>query len=94
MKRLQRAQAADPFSQFLIAQGFADSGAYAAAVAHYRRAIRLLPDEPQFHRSLADAYQKQGDTAAAERARHRASILEARQDSRRGIRDAADPGPG
>ena len=93
-KRLRRVQAADPFSQFLIAQALLASGAYDDAVAHYRRAIRLLPDEPQFHRSLADAYQKQGNAPAAERARNRAGVLEARRTSQRGIRDAADPGPG
>lgn len=93
-KRLQRAQAFDPFSQFLIAQALANSGAYDDAVAHYRRAIRLLPDEPQFHRSLADAYLKQGNPTAAERARIRAGRLEAERESQRGIRDAADPGSG
>lgn len=93
-KRLQRAQAVDPFSQFLIAQALVGSGAYDDAVAHYRRAIRLLPDEPQFHRSLADAYLKQGNATAAERARNRAGRLEAQRASQRGIRDAADPGPG
>ena len=92
-KRLQRAQASDPFSQFLLAQALADAGAYGDAVAHYRRAIRLLPDEPQFHRSLADAYLKQGNPTAAERARSRAGRLEAQRESQRGIRDA-DPGPG
>ena len=93
-QRLQRAQAVDPFSQFLLAQALANSGAYADAVAHYRRAIRLLPDEPQFHRGLADAYLKQGKTVAAERARNRAGRLEAQRESQRGIRDAADPDPG
>lgn len=92
-RRLQRAQALDPFSQFLIAQALANSGAYDDAIAHFRRAIRLLPDEPQFHRDLADAYQKQGKPAAAERARQRAGMLEARKASQRGIRDA-DPAPG
>lgn len=89
-KRLQRAQSSDPFSQFLIAQALADSGAYDDAIVHYRRAIRLLPDEPQFHRSLADAYQQQGNATAAERARSRAGRLEARRASHRGIRDAAE----
>jgi tetratricopeptide (TPR) repeat protein len=93
-KRLQRAQASDPFSQFMIAQALAASGSYGDAVAHYRRAIRMLPDEPQFHRSLAEAYLKQGNATAAERARGRAGRLEARRASQRGIRDAADPGPG
>ncbi len=93
-QRLQRAQAVDPFSQFLLAQALANSGAYADAVAHYRRAIRLLPDEPQFHRGLADAYLKQGKIVAAERARNRAGRLEAHRESQRGIRDATDPDPG
>lgn len=93
-RRLQRAQASDPFSQFLIAQELAGSGAYDDAVAHFLRAIRLLPDEPQFLRSLADAYQKQGNAQAAERARIRAGRLEARRASLRGIRDATDADPG
>jgi tetratricopeptide (TPR) repeat protein len=93
-KRLQRAQASDPFSQFLIAQSLAAAGAQREAIVHYQRAIRLLPGEPRFHRSLAEAYQQQGKLAAAERARARASELEARLASRRGIREAPAPGPG
>ena len=93
-KRLQRAQASDPFSQYLIAQSLANSGSDGQAIANYQRAIRLLPGEPRFHRSLADAYQRQGNAPAAERARMRASRLEARPASRRGIREAADTDPG
>jgi Flp pilus assembly protein TadD len=93
-KRLQRAQALDPFSQFLIGQSRAEAGAPADAVTHFRRAIRMLPQEPQFHRSLAEAYQALGDAAAAERAHERASRLEMRQEARQGIREADDPGPG
>lgn len=93
-KRLQRAQASDPFSQFLAAQSLAVSGAHAAAIDHYQRAIRLLPGEPLFHRGLAQAYQDLGDAAAAERSRARASTIEARQAARRRIRDAGEPGPG
>ncbi len=93
-KRLLRAQASDPFSQFLAAQSLAVSGAHAAAIEHYQRAIRLLPGEPLFHRGLAQAYQDQGDAAAAARARERASRIEARQAARRRIRDAGEPGSG
>lgn len=93
-KRLQRAQASDPFSQFLAAQSLAVSGAHAAAIEHYQRAIRLLPGEPLFHRGLAEAYQGQGDIAAAERSRERAGRIEARQAARRRIRDVGAPGSG
>ena len=93
-KRLQRAQAFDPFSQFLIGQSHAQAGVPAEAVVHYRRALRMLPDEPQFHRSLADAYQALGDTTAAQRARARALRLEANQEARRGIREADRSGSG
>lgn len=92
--RLQRAQASDPFSQFMIAEALGTSGRDSEAIAHYLRAIRLLPDEPRFHRGLAAAYERQGDASAARRARVRASRLEARQASRRGLRDAADDGSG
>jgi len=93
-RRLRRAQALDPFSQFLLGQARADAGVPTDAIAHYRRAIRMLPREPSFHRSLADAYQALGDLAAAERARERANRLEMRQEARRGIREADDTGPG
>ena len=93
-KRLQRAQALDRFSQFLIGQSRAEAGIPADAIAHYRRAIRMLPDEPQFHRSLADAYESIGDPVAATRARDRALRLEAKQDAERGIREVDPPGPG
>lgn len=93
-RRLRRAQSADPFSQFLLARSLADAGAYDDAVVHYRRAVRLLPDEPQFHRSLADAYLAQGKAQAAERARRHADKLDARRAARRGIRESANIGPG
>ena len=54
----------------------------------------MLPDEPQFHRSLADAYESIGDPVAATRARDRALRLEAKQDAERGIREVDPPGPG
>lgn len=93
-KRLHRAQASDPFSQFLAAQSLAVSGAHAAAIEHYQRAIRLLPGEPLFHRGLAEAYQGQGDVAAAGRSRERAGRIEARQAARHGLRDVGKPGSG
>ena len=92
--RLRRAQASDPFSQFLIAQGFVERGAYEAAIPHYRRAIRLLPNQPQFHRSLAEAYEKAGKDRAARRALDHALSLERRKYSQQSIPDAEEPGPG
>lgn len=93
-RRLRRAQAQDPFSQFLLGQGRAASGAYAAAAAHFRRAIRLMPDQPAFHRDLAEAYEKQGRRDAAASARQRASQLEARREARRRLRLADDAASG
>jgi Flp pilus assembly protein TadD len=93
-KRLNRAQGRDPFSQFLLGHSRLEAGATADAIVHYRRAIRMLPDEPQFHRGLAEAYQALGDTTAAQRARDRALRLEANQEAQRGIREADDPAPG
>lgn len=92
-KRLRRAQASDPFSQFLMAQDLVEHGAYDVAIPHYRRAIRLLPNQPQFHRSLADAYQKLGKDRAARRALHHALSLEQRKYSQQSIPDAG-PGSG
>jgi Flp pilus assembly protein TadD len=86
--RLERARAGDPFSQFLLGQQQAQVGAYADAIAHYRRAIRLLPREPVFFRGLAEAYRRSGDASAARPADGRAEALEAAMAERRGIRDA------
>ncbi|MGQ4584331.1 tetratricopeptide repeat protein [Lysobacter sp. F60174L2] len=91
--RLQRAQASDPFSQFLMAQEFMAQGAYEVAASHYRRAIRLLPNQPKFHYSLADAYRKLGKDRAARRTLDHALSLEQRRYSQRSIPEAA-PGAG
>ena len=66
---------------------------YDRAAKHYRRAIRLLPNQPKFHRSLADAYQKLGKDRAAERTRRHALSLEQRRYSQRSIPEV-EPGPG
>ncbi len=92
-QRLQRAQASDPFSQFLMARELMQLEAYDLAAAHYRRAIRLLPNQPKFHRSLAEAYQKLGKDRAAQRTRNRALSLEQRRYSQRSIPEAGS-GPG
>jgi tetratricopeptide (TPR) repeat protein len=91
--RLRRAQASDPFSQFLMAQDLVEQGAYDIAIPHYRRAIRLLPNQPQFHRSLADAYQKVGKDWSARRSRHHAVSLEQRKHAQQSIPNVA-PGSG
>ncbi|GAA3933441.1 tetratricopeptide repeat protein [Luteimonas lutimaris] len=92
-QRLQRAQASDPFSQFLMAQDLMRLGAYDVAVSHYRRAIRLLPNQPEFHRSVAEAYRKLGNDWAARRALRQAQSLEQRKVSQRGLGGAgADAG--
>ncbi len=85
--QLQRVQSSDPFSQFLMAQHLVKSGAYGLAVPHYKRAIRLLPNQPEFHRSLAEAYQKIGKASAAQRSRNRALSLEKRKQSQQSIPD-------
>lgn len=91
--RLERAQAADPFSQFLLAQQEAAKGAFERAIVHYRKAIRLLPAEPAFHRALAVAYLRKGDAMAWQRTLERAQALEDAREKRRGIR-LAGAGPG
>lgn len=91
--RLQRAQESDPFSQFLKARELMELEQYDRAAKHYRRAIRLLPNQPKFHRSLADAYQKLGKDRAAERTRRHALSLEQRRYSQRSIPEV-EPGPG
>lgn len=84
---LERARASDPFSQFLAAQQLQARGQYADALAHYRRAIRLLPNEATFHRGMAEAYRLQGNTSAAQRALNRADSIDLRKNAQRGIQD-------
>ena len=86
-RSLQRARASDPFSQFLLAQRLTGQGAYEEALAHYRRAIRLLPNEATFYRGMAEAYLRQGDASAAQRSLNRAESIELRKYSQRGIQD-------
>ena len=85
-------QAHDPFSQFLLGERLAEAGAFGDAIEHYRRAIRLLPREPAFHRALGAAYRNAGDVAAAARAERRAEALETALERSRAIRDAARSG--
>ena len=87
-KRLKKAQAMDPFSQFLLAEQLVRQGAYGEALGHYRRAIRLLPNQATFHRGMAEAYRQKGDLQAAQRALQRAESIELRKYSQRGIQDA------
>jgi Flp pilus assembly protein TadD len=75
-ERLEKAQRKDPFSQFVMAESKMDAGDLDAAIVHYRRAIRLLPDQPGFYRSLALAYARNGDPEASRRAEARADSLE------------------
>ena len=84
--RLERAQDQDAFTQFLLARKLAETGAYDDAVKRYRRAIRLMPDEPAFHHGLAETYRLQGRESAAARSRQRAENLESRRARRGGIR--------
>jgi len=64
----------DPFHQFLQGHAAEAAGNYAAAVAHYRRAIRLHPGEHRFHFALARAYLYGGDAEQAGKA-----LLQARK---------------
>lgn len=91
--RLAKAQRKDPFSQFVIGESSLDAGDLANAIIHYQRAIRLLPDQPGFYRSLAEAYERRGDMHASRRARERAESLEA-ESERRQMRKASLPDSG
>lgn len=93
-KRLRRVQATDPFSQYLLGLQSSEKGEYAAAVAHYRRAIRLMSKQPMFYRGLAMAYRQKGELVASQRAERRAEELEARRNAHRSMREATSPGLG
>lgn len=73
--RLEKVQEKDPYFEFVQAEGNERKGDYAAAVQHYRRAIRLYDKEPRFYLGLARAYQQMGEQRQAERALNRAATL-------------------
>src|SRR3546814_16256009 len=74
-----------------MSQELMELGAYDMAASYYRRAIRLLPNQPMFHSSLDVAYQRLGKDRAARRARESALSLEQRRHSQGSI---PEPGPG
>ena len=74
-KELEKIRAHDPFDQFLMALENERRGDYAAAITHYRRAIRLYDGEHRFYEGLARAYLHQGDARRAGRALEQARAL-------------------
>ncbi|MDH5823737.1 tetratricopeptide repeat protein [Luteimonas sp. RD2P54] len=74
-RRLERAQLADPFHQFLLGTQYEGRGEYERAVEHYRRAIRLHGDEHRFHFALARTWLLMGERRRAGRALARAREL-------------------
>jgi len=74
-RRLEKAQAKDPYFQFLQAEDAEKQGDYAGAVRHYRWAIRLYGGDPRFYLGLAHAYQQLGEERRARRAMNRAAAL-------------------
>lgn len=74
-RRLERAQARDPFHQFLLATDHERHGRHALAATHYRRAIQLHGREHRFHSALARVYLQLGQPELAERALRRAQAL-------------------
>ena len=74
-KRLAAVQQKDPFYQVLQAIQYERAGEYPEAIRHYRRAIRLHPDEHRFYSALARAYLGAGDARRAAKALARAQHL-------------------
>lgn len=74
-RRLEKAQLADPFHQFLLAMEYEGRGEHARAAGHYRRAIRLHGDEGLFHFGLARTYFAMGDDRRGRRSLARAHAL-------------------
>lgn len=74
-RRLARVQQKDPLYQFMRGMDLERSGDYARAIAHYRHAIRLHPEEHRFYSALARTYLKAGNPARAGNALKRAQAL-------------------
>jgi Flp pilus assembly protein TadD len=74
-RRLEKVQVKDPYFQFLQAEDNERRGDYAAAVQHYRRAIRLYDGDSRFYVGLAHAYRQLGEERHARRAMNHAAAL-------------------
>jgi tetratricopeptide (TPR) repeat protein len=83
LARLERARLSDPFHQYTVANEAEKRGDYPAAVAAYRRAIRLYSDPHQFHFGLARTYFLMGETGRARRELSRALALDNNDDRSR-----------
>lgn len=64
-QRRDRVLRRDPFHQFITGAQAETAGDLVAAAQHYRRAIRLHPDEHRFHSALARVLLQRGDTRGA-----------------------------
>ncbi len=63
--RLTRMQARNPFYQMQIGTNFEAHGDLEQALVHYKKAIRLRPEEPRFYARLAQLHLKQGNASSA-----------------------------
>ncbi len=48
-----------------VAEAYSEQGFYLKAIAVYKQAVRVEPDNPQLHRNMAEMYAKQGLTGDA-----------------------------
>lgn len=76
----------NPYHHFTLGTNAARLGDSAAAVRHFREAIRRLPDEPEFHAALADALAKTGELDKARQSLEKALSLAEDGDLKRRIR--------
>ena len=74
-RRARKALANNPFHHFLQGHAAETRGDPEAAIAHYRRAIRLQDDEHRFYFAMARAYAQVGDTRHAIRLLEHAQAL-------------------
>ncbi len=74
-QRLERVQRKDPFHHVLQAMQYERAGDYPQAIRHYRRAIRLYPEEHRFYSALARAYLHNDEPRRAAKALARALAL-------------------
>lgn len=65
--RAERTLRKDPYYQFSLGRQQEQSGNYSEAIAHYRRAVSLKPDEHRFHFGLGRMYFTLGKLRMADR---------------------------
>lgn len=76
----------NPYHHFRQGASAARAGDLSAAIAHFKEAIRRMPEEPEFHAALADVLARSGDAKKARESLGKALELTEDEEERQRLR--------